>query len=74
MEGGIIMVKIESMCMNCDRKEICKYCESMNKLVKVMNDSVSKLGANEPFHDAPFSIPRIDCDYFEASKPNTKGW
>lgn len=68
------MVKIESNCRNCDREEICKYCESMNKLVKVMNDSVSKLGVNEPFHDAPFSIPRIDCDYFSVKKPITKGW
>ena len=62
------MIKVESRCNNCDRKEICKYCESMNKLVKVINDSVSKLSVSEPFHDAPFSIPRIDCDYFSAEK------
>ena len=68
------MLKMESRCKNCDRKEICKYCESMNKLVKVMNDSVSKLGVAEPFHDVPFSIPRIDCDYFSAEKPIPKGW
>jgi hypothetical protein len=59
------MVKIESRCRNC---------ESMNKLVKVMNDSVSKLGVAEPFHDAPFSIHRIDCDYFSAEKSIIKGW
>ena len=68
------MIKVESRCNNCDRKEICKYCESMNKLVKVINDSVSKLSVSEPFHDAPFSIPRIDCDYFSAEKPIIKGW
>ena len=68
------MLKMESRCKNCDRKEICKYCESMNKLVKVMNDSVSKLGVSEPFHDAPFSIPMIDCDYYSAERHTPKGW
>ena len=68
------MIKIESRCVNCDRKEICKYCESIDKLVKVMNDSVSKLGIAETFNDVPFSISRIDCDYFSLEKPITRGW
>lgn len=67
------MIKFENRCKDCDRKVICKYCGDMDKLVKALNEAVLKLGVVQPFHDALFSIPMIDCDYFRFEKPTPKG-
>lgn len=63
MEGGIIMDKLNVRCANCEKKYVCKYADDMLKLVNEINIVLSSTNK-----DSPFSIARIDCDYFSIEK------
>ena len=63
------MDKLNVICANCEKRYVCKYADDMLKLVNEINIVLSSLN-----NDLPFSIQRIDCDYFSAEKPITKGW
>lgn len=65
------MDKLNVRCANCEKKYVCKYADGMLKLVNEMNIVLSSVNK-----DLPFSIVRIDCDYFSVEKPITKskGW
>lgn len=63
------MEKVSYRCDDCCKKEVCKYAEDMNKLTCAINEQLRYVSDTRPW-----SIARINCDYFEASKPITKGW
>lgn len=63
------MDKLNVRCANCEKKYVCKYADSMLKVVNEINVVLSSFNK-----DLPFSIARIDCDYFSVEKPITKGW
>lgn len=63
------MDKLNVRCSNCEKKYVCKYADSMLKIVNEINIVISSVNK-----DLPFSITSIDCDYFSAEKPITKGW
>ena len=63
------MDELNVRCSNCEKKYICKYSDDMLKLVNKINIVLSSLN-----NDLPFSIQRIDCDYFSVEKLTTKGW
>lgn len=62
------MDKLNVRCANCNKKSVCKYEEDMKEFTEEINCQVDYLN-----DDLPFSIPRIDCDYFSVEKPITKG-
>ena len=61
--------KITNRCSNCEKKSVCKYTTDMKDITDKINRQLSYLS-----NDLPFSIARIDCDYFSAEKPITRGW
>lgn len=63
------MEKVLYRCEGCCKKEVCKYAEDMSKLTHAINEQLSYVSATRPW-----SIARINCDYFEALKVSTKGW
>ena len=63
------MDKLNVRCANCEKKYVCKYADDMLKLVNEINIVLSSLN-----NDLPFSIQRMDCDYFSVEKPIPKGW
>lgn len=63
------MDKLNVRCANCEKKYVCKYADSMLKVVNEINVVLSSFNK-----DLPFSIARIDCDYFSVEKSITKGW
>ena len=63
------MDKLNVRCENCEKKYFCKYADDMLKLVNEINIVLSSLN-----NDLPFSIQRMDCDYFSVEKPIPKGW
>lgn len=68
MEGDIIVVeKVTNRCSNCDKKSVCKYVADMKEITDRVNCQLSYFNKN-----LPFSIERIDCDYFSSEKPITK--
>lgn len=62
--------KVTNRCSNCDKKSVCKYISDMKEITDSLNCKLDSL----PNKDLPFSITRINCDYFSAEKPITKGW
>ena len=62
------MYKLNVRCTNCEKKYVCKYADSMLKIINEINIVISSVNK-----DLPFSIARIDCDYFLVEKPITKG-
>jgi hypothetical protein len=70
MEGDILMIKkVTNRCSNCDKKSVCKYTADMKDITDRVNGQLAYINK-----DLPFSIARIDCDYFSVEKPITKGW
>lgn len=63
------MDKLNVRCANCEKKDVCKYADDMLKTVNEINIVLSSVNK-----DLPFSIERINCDYFSAEKPMIKGW
>lgn len=63
------MDKLDVRCANCEKKYVCKYADHMLKTVNEINIVLGSVN-----NDLPFSIARIDCDYYSAEKPITKGW
>ena len=61
--------KITNRCSNCEKKSVCKYTTDMKDITDKINCQLAYLS-----NDLPFSITRIDCDYFSAEKPITRGW
>lgn len=61
--------KVTNRCSNCDKKSVCKHIADMKEITDRVNCQLSYFNKN-----LPFSIERIDCDYFSAEKPITKGW
>lgn len=61
--------KVTNRCSNCDKKSVCKYTADMKDITDRVNCQLAYLNK-----DLPFSIARIDCDYFSVEKPITKGW
>lgn len=62
------MEKVQNRCYNCDKKSVCRYAEDMKEFTKQINCQVAYFS-----NDLPFSIARIDCDYFSVEKPIIKG-
>ncbi len=63
------MDRLNVRCVDCEKKYVCKYADSMLKVVNEINVALSSFNK-----DLPFSIARMDCDYFSMEKPTTKGW
>ena len=61
--------KITNRCSNCEKKSVCKYTTDMKDITDKINRQLAYLS-----NTSPFSIARIDCDYFSAEKPITRGW
>ena len=61
--------KITNRCSNCEKKSVCKYTTDMKDITDKINCQLDYFS-----NDLPFSIARIDCDYFSAEKPITRGW
>ena len=62
------MDKLNVRCANCEKKYVCKYADAMLRVVNEINTRLSSFNK-----DLPFSIARIDCDYYSAEKPITRG-
>ena len=61
--------KITNRCSNCEKKSVCKYTTAMKDITDKINCQLAYVS-----NALPFSIARIDCDYFSAEKPITRGW
>ena len=61
--------KVANRCCTCDKSSVCKYKADMRAFTDKVNCQLAYLNK-----DLPFSIARIDCDYYSAEKPITKGW
>lgn len=61
--------KVTNRCFNCDKKSVCKYTTDMKEITDKVNCQLAYLNK-----DLPFSIARIDCDYFTVEKTITKRW
>lgn len=61
--------KVINRCDTCDKNSVCKYKADMKELTDKVNCQLAYINK-----DLPFSITRIDCDYYSAEKPITKGW
>lgn len=55
--------KVANRCSNCDKKSVCKYTTDMKQFTGKVNCQLAYLNK-----DLPFSIARIDCDYFSVEK------
>nr|DAT10867.1 MAG TPA: hypothetical protein [Caudoviricetes sp.] len=55
--------KVTNRCFNCDKKSVCKYTANMKEITDKVNCQLAYFNK-----DLPFSIARIDCDYFSAEK------
>nr|DAG65356.1 MAG TPA: hypothetical protein [Caudoviricetes sp.] len=62
------MDRLNVRCVNCEKKYVCKYADSMLTMVNKINVALSSFNK-----DLPFSTARIDCDYFSVEKPIIKG-
>ena len=62
--------KVTNRCSNCAKKSVCKYTADMKNITDRVNGQLAYININK---DLPFSIARIDCDYFSVEKPITKG-
>lgn len=60
--------KVTNRCSNCDKKSVCKYTADMKDITDRVNGQLAYINK-----DLPFSIARIDCDYFSVENPITKG-
>ena len=63
------MENVPYRCEDCCKKEVCKYADDMGKLTHTINEQLRYVSTTRPW-----SIAGINCDYFEVSKPTTKGW
>ena len=61
--------KATNRCSNCDKKSVCKYTADMKEITDKINCQLDYLN-----NDLPFYLSTIECDYFSAEKPITKGW
>lgn len=61
--------KVVNRCCTCDKNSVCKYKSDMKEITDRVNCQLAYINK-----DLPFSISRIDCDYYSAEKPITKGW
>lgn len=61
--------KVVNRCSTCNKNSVCKYKADMKDITNKVNFQLVHINK-----DLPFSIARIDCDYFSAEKPITKGW
>jgi hypothetical protein len=61
--------KVTNRCSNCEKKFVCKYTADMTEITNRVNCQLAHINK-----DLPFSISRIDCNYFSVEKPITKGW
>lgn len=61
--------KVINRCDTCDKNSVCKYKADMKELTDKVNCQLAYINK-----DLPFSIARIDCDYYSVEKPITKGW